>query len=64
MERKRNRPEKYDRELLHTTVKAVQKIKQVIRVLLSNPLNSPLQVPFASRGVEIALTGSVTWSGA
>lgn len=29
MERKRNRPEKYDRELLHKTVTAVQKITEV-----------------------------------
>lgn len=29
MERKRNRPEKYDRELLHKTVGAVQKISEV-----------------------------------
>lgn len=29
MERKRNRPEKYDRELLHKTVSAVQKVTTV-----------------------------------
>ena len=29
MERRRNRPEKYDRELLHKTVKAVEKVTAV-----------------------------------
>lgn len=32
MERKRNRPEKYDRELLHKTVTAVQKVTEVRRL--------------------------------
>ncbi|EFN59087.1 hypothetical protein CHLNCDRAFT_13957, partial [Chlorella variabilis] len=29
MERRRNRPEKYDRELVHKTVKAIQKVEEV-----------------------------------
>lgn len=29
MERRRNRPEKYDREVMHKTVKAMQKIDEV-----------------------------------
>ncbi len=31
MERRRNRPEKYDRELVHKTVKAMEKITEVGR---------------------------------
>ena len=29
MERRRNRPEKYDRQLVHKTVKAMQKVDEV-----------------------------------
>lgn len=29
MERKRNRPEKYDRQLVHKTVKSMQKVEEV-----------------------------------
>ncbi len=29
MERRRNRPEKYDRQLMHKTVQAMQKVEEV-----------------------------------
>ena len=35
MERRRNRPEKYDRELVHKTVKAMEKITEVRPALKS-----------------------------
>ena len=39
MERKRNRPEKYDRQLVHKTVKSMQKVEEVRA--LPPPLSSP-----------------------
>ena len=47
MERKRNRPEKYDRQLVHKTVKSMQKVEEV-RALppplsSSPPLHSGIQ---------------------
>ena len=43
MERKRNRPEKYDRELIHKTVKAVEKVTAVrlpLVLLFASPVGT------------------------
>ena len=53
MERRRSRPEKYDRDLVHSTVKAMEKIAEVRR---SFPF-ALLQLPACARARCLACAG-------